>query len=40
MGLEIIRGAVGDDVLLDKDGSPMLNPVGIVDEGRISDDTA
>ena len=39
MGLEIIREAVGDDVLLDKDGSPMLNPVGIVDEGRISDDT-
>lgn len=39
-GLEIIRETVGDDVLLDKDGSPMLNPVGIVDEGRISDDTA
>src|SRR5262249_4913526 len=40
IGLEIIRNAVGDDVLLDKDGSPMLNPVGIVDEGRISQDTA
>ena len=39
IGLQIIRDAVGDDVLLDKDGSPMLNPVGIVDEGRISDDT-
>jgi hypothetical protein len=39
MGLEIIRKAVGPDVLLDKDGSPMLNPVGIVDEGRISVDT-
>ncbi|HXW89294.1 MAG TPA: PKD domain-containing protein [Terriglobales bacterium] len=39
MGLEIIREAVGDDVLLDKDGSPMLNPVGIVDMGRISTDT-
>ncbi len=39
LGLEIIRAAVGDDVLLNKDGSPMLNPVGIVDEGRISDDT-
>jgi alpha-galactosidase len=39
IGLEIIRKAVGDDVLLDKDGSPMLNPVGMVDEGRISQDT-
>ena len=39
IGLEIIRKAVGDDVVLDKDGSPMLNPVGLVDEGRISQDT-
>jgi alpha-galactosidase len=39
IGLEIIRKAVGEDVLLDKDGSPMLNPVGLVDEGRISQDT-
>jgi alpha-galactosidase len=39
IGLEIIRKAVGPDVLLDKDGSPMLNPVGLVDEGRISQDT-
>jgi alpha-galactosidase len=39
IGLQIIREAVGDDVLLDKDGSPMLNPVGIVDMGRISVDT-
>ena len=39
IGLQIIRDAVGDDVLLDKDGSPMLNPVGIVDAGRISCDT-
>jgi alpha-galactosidase len=39
MGLEIIRKTVGEDVLLDKDGSPMLNPVGLVDEGRISQDT-
>lgn len=39
MGLEIIRKTVGPDVLLDKDGSPMLNPVGLVDEGRISQDT-
>jgi alpha-galactosidase len=30
---------VGEDVILDKDGSPMLNPVGLVDTGRISADT-
>ena len=39
MGLQVIRDAVGDDVILDKDGSPMLNPVGIVDTGRVSADT-
>lgn len=39
IGLEIIRQAVGDGVLLDKDGSPMLNTVGLTDEGRISVDT-
>src|SRR5579863_3083314 len=39
IGLEIIRKAVGENVLLDKDGSPMLNPVGLVDEGRTSQDT-
>jgi alpha-galactosidase len=39
-GLEVIRGAVGEEVLIDKDGSPMLNPVGIVDEGRVSTDTS
>jgi alpha-galactosidase len=39
MGLQIIRGAVGDGVVLDKDGSAMLNPVGLVDAGRISQDT-
>lgn len=39
IGLQIIRDAVGDGVLLDKDGSPMLNPVGLVDTGRISCDT-
>jgi alpha-galactosidase len=39
IGLEIIRKTVGEDVLLDKDGSPMLNPVGLVDEGRTSQDT-
>ena len=39
IGLQIIRDAVGDEVILDKDGSPMLNPVGIVDTGRISADT-
>jgi alpha-galactosidase len=39
IGLQIIRDTVGDGVLLDKDGSPMLLPVGIVDTGRISCDT-
>lgn len=39
IGLNVIRKAVGDDVLLDKDGSPMLNVVGILDEGRVSQDT-
>lgn len=39
IGLQIIRDTVGDDVVLDKDGSAMLNPVGIVDAGRISQDT-
>jgi alpha-galactosidase len=39
IGLKIIRDTVGDDVYLDKDGSPMLNPVGYVDYGRISQDT-
>ena len=39
IGLQIIRDSVGNDVVLDKDGSPMLNPVGLVDTGRISTDT-
>jgi len=39
IGLEIIRKSVGEDVVLDKDGSTMLNPVGLVDAGRISQDT-
>lgn len=39
IGLAIIRDTVGDHVLLDKDGSMMLNPVGYVDFGRISQDT-
>jgi hypothetical protein len=39
IGLQLIRDTVGDEVLLDKDGSPMLNPVGIVDTGRVSADT-
>jgi len=39
IGLKIIRQAVGDAVLLDKDGSAMLNPVGYVDYGRIAQDT-
>jgi hypothetical protein len=40
IGLQVIRDAVGEDVILDKDGSPMLTPVGLVDTGRISADTA
>jgi alpha-galactosidase len=39
IGLKIIRAAVGPGVYLDKDGSVMLNPVGYVDYGRISQDT-
>jgi hypothetical protein len=39
IGLQVIRDTVGDEVLLDKDGSPMLNPVGLVDTGRVSVDT-
>jgi hypothetical protein len=39
IGLKVIRDAVGEEVILDKDGSPMLNPVGLVDTGRISADT-
>ena len=39
IGLKVIRDAVGNGVLLDKDGSPMLAPVGLVDEGRIAMDT-
>jgi len=39
IGLQVIRDAVGNDVLLDKDGGPMLTPVGIVDHGRVSQDT-
>jgi alpha-galactosidase len=40
IGLQVIRDAVGEDVILDKDGSPMLTPVGLVDTGRVSADTA
>jgi len=40
IGLGIIRETVGDDVILDKDGSPMLPAVGYVDTGRISVDTS
>ncbi len=39
IGLRVIREAVGPGVILDKDGSPMLNSVGLVDAGRISVDT-
>lgn len=40
IGLEFLRKVVGNDVLIDKDGSPMLPPVGLVDMGRISADTS
>jgi alpha-galactosidase len=40
IGWEVIRQAVGNDVLLDKDGCEMLNPVGYFDSGRVSVDTA
>ena len=40
IGLQTIRDAVGEGVILDKDGSPMLTPIGLVDTGRISADTA
>jgi hypothetical protein len=39
IGLKVIRSTVGDDVILDKDGSFMLTPVGIVNAGRIGQDT-
>lgn len=39
IGIRVIREAVGEDVLLDKDGCELLNPVGLVDTGRISQDT-
>lgn len=39
VGLEVIRQAIGEDVLLDKDGSPMLNTVGLTELGRTSTDT-
>jgi alpha-galactosidase len=39
IGIQTIREAVGPDVLLDKDGCELLNPVGLVDMGRISQDT-
>jgi alpha-galactosidase len=39
-GLQVIRDAVGEEVVLDKDGSPMLTPVGLVDTGRTSADTS
>jgi alpha-galactosidase len=40
IGLQVIRDSVGDEVILDKDGSPMLNPVGLADTGRVSTDTS
>jgi alpha-galactosidase len=39
IGMQTIRDAVGPNVLLDKDGCELLNPVGLVDTGRISQDT-
>jgi hypothetical protein len=39
IGIETVRKAVGEQVLLDKDGCELLNPVGLVDVGRISQDT-
>jgi alpha-galactosidase len=39
IGIQTIRDAVGPNVLLDKDGCELLNPVGLVDMGRISQDT-
>jgi alpha-galactosidase len=39
IGLKVIRDAVGPDVYLDKDGSPMLNTVGFTELGRLSTDT-
>ena len=39
IGIQTIRDAVGPNVLLDKDGCELLNPVGLVDTGRISQDT-
>jgi hypothetical protein len=39
IGLQIVREVVGNDVLLDKDGSPMLNTVGLTELGRTSTDT-
>jgi hypothetical protein len=40
IGVETIRKAVGDDVLIDKDDSSMLPLVGLVDLGRVSTDTS
>lgn len=37
--LKVIRDTVGPDVYLDKDGSPMLNTVGLTELGRLSTDT-
>ena len=31
IGLQVIRKAIGPDVYIDKDGSPMLNTVGLTD---------
>ena len=40
MLLQLIRESMGNDVLLEKDGGPLLNSVGLVDFGRVSRDTS
>src|SRR5437660_7923011 len=40
MLLQLIRESMGDDVLLEKDGGPLLNSVGLMDFGRVSWDTS
>lgn len=39
IGIQTIREGVGPDVYIDKDGSPMLNTVGLTELGRLSADT-
>lgn len=39
IGLSVIRKAVGDNIMLERGGGEILNSVGSVDIGRISNDT-